>query len=140
MKTWTLIDKAFALKKSALFSDLDLDLLLAIGDKMNTTHFEEGQIIFPINQEAHRMYFIAEGSVCIEDEENQLLSELPKGDFFGDESLFNDKPRSYQAKAKKESTLLTLSKTHLMTIIEECPSVAIRFLYAFALSTGFRNR
>lgn len=140
MKTWTLIDKAFALKKSSLFSELDLDLLLAIGDKMNTSEFDEAEIIFPIYQEAHRMYFIAEGSVIIQDESNAFLTQLRSGEFFGDESLFNDKPRAYNAIAGKNVTLLTLSKTHLMTIIEECPSVAIRLLYAFASTMGFRKR
>ena len=140
MKTWTLIDKAFALKKSVLFSELDLDLLLAIGDKMNTAEFASEEIIFPIHQEAHRMYFIVDGSVIIEDELQKDLCRLQTGEFFGDEALFNDKPRAYSAKAQGNLTLLTLSKTHLLTIIQECPSVAIGLLYAYTSPIRFRKR
>lgn len=140
MKSWTLIDIAFALKKTSLFAELDLDLLLSIADKMGTSRFKEGEVIFPINQEAHRMYLLVAGSVLIKDDSQEVIAELRPIEFFGDESLFNDKPRAYDAIAKGETTLLTLSKTHLLAIITECPTVAISLLYAYTNTIGFRKR
>ena len=63
MKKWSLIDKAFLLKRSTPFVSLDLDILLTFADKLTLVTFEEGEQIFPIEQEAHRMYFIGKGDV-----------------------------------------------------------------------------
>lgn len=140
MKNWNLIEKAFALKKSLLFAELDLDLLLAIADKMNISTFEQDEIIFPLHQEAHKMYLVVEGSVIIEDHKDKIIAILHCGELFGDESLFNDLPRAYTAKANQRVVLLTLSKTHLLTIISECPTVALSLLYAYTSNIGFRKR
>lgn len=130
MKKLGLIDKAFLLKRTPLFATLDLDLILTCADKLGISTFESGDIIFEKGEEAHRMFFIAKGQVRIEDEaKNVLLKGL---DFFGDESLFNEKTRSYRAIAIEPTTLLTLSKTNLLTIISESPSVAVGLLQVYA--------
>mgnify|MGYP000297784411 CR=1 FL=1 len=57
--------------------------------------------------------------------------------FFGDESLFSDKTRTYRAVAEETTTLLTLSKTNLFTMISECPSIGVGFLQVYALKDRF---
>lgn len=128
MKHLTLIDKAFLLKRTAPFSTLDLDLLLTVADKLGLVRFDPGDYIFVIGEEANRMYFIVNGQVQIQGANKQHFYTLENGDFFGEESLFNNKPRSYAALAPMETYILTLSRTNLYTIISECPSVAIGFL------------
>lgn len=140
MRNLTLIDKAFLLKKSRLFSELDLDLLLAIADKLGLVHFEKGKKIFNIHEEASRMFLIVEGQVEILDEAGAHLATLHAEDFFGDESLFSDKPRAYTALSLSDTLLLTLSQTHLMTLISESPSVAVGLLSVYANAMGFRRR
>lgn len=140
MKPLTLIDKAFLLKRTPLFGTLDLDLLLSIADKMGLVLFEAGDEIFPVNQEAHRMYFIAKGTVLIRDAAHQLLARLSTADFFGDESLFNGKLRAYEAISETDTYLLTLSRTHLSMILSECPPVAMGFLQEYSSQMNFRSR
>lgn len=140
MKTLNLIEKAFLLKKTRLFGNLDLDLLLTISDKLGNIHFEADAKIFNFNQEANRMYFIVEGQVLIRDRNQNILAELNPGDFFGDESLFNEKPRAYEAISKTDTLHLILSRTHLLTIIAECPTVAVKLLEVYTASIGFRER
>lgn len=140
MNRFTLIDRAFSLKRTVLFSSLDLDLLLAIADKLTVVSFEEQQHIFGINEEAYHMYFIARGTIEIHDNKNKILATLSTDDFFGDESLFSDQPRAYSAVSKTDSVLFALSRTNLLTIISECPSVAIGFLQAYTSTTPFRPR
>lgn len=124
MKKIGLIDRAFLLKRTPLFASLDLDLILASADKLAVSTWNPNEVIFEKGDEATRMYFIAEGEVdCGE----KILGEI---EFFGDEALFNERPRAYSARATKETTLLTLSKTNLLTIISECPSVAVGLLQA----------
>lgn len=131
MKHLTLIDKAFLLKRTAPFSALDLDLLLTIADKLGLVIFDPNDYIFVTEEEANRMYFIVKGQVHIQDVNKHTLHILETGNFFGEESLFNNKPRGYAAFTPIETHVLTLSRTNLYTIISECPSVAIGFLQVY---------
>src|SRR5688572_17992780 len=100
MKKLTLIDKAFILKKTPMFASLDLDLLLPIADKLVVVHFNESDEIFCVKDEAKRMYFIAKGTVELRDQQQTPLANLHPNDFFGDEALFSEKPRAYNAYSK----------------------------------------
>lgn len=132
MKHLSLIEKAFFLKKTKLFEELDLDLLLAVADKISQDIYDKGEKVFLPNQVANRIYFIAHGAVKLISLSKQTLTTLSTGEFFGDESLFNDKPRAYGAICIEDSLILTISRSHLHTIISECPSVAISLLRSFA--------
>jgi len=132
MKKLTMIDKVFLLKRTPLFYTLDLDLLLAIADKLGMVMFEPEEIVFSIDEDAHRIYFIQKGEVEVRNSAKQLCTTLVQGDYFGDEALFNEKPRAYEAVSKTESLLLTLSRTNLLNIISECPSVALGLLQVYA--------
>lgn len=140
MKQLSLIEKAFFLKKVSLFEDLDLDMLVAIADKMNQDIYDKNESIFEVNHKAVRMYFIAHGEVDLLDEQNNLIYSLKNTDFFGDEALFNEKERTYRAVCKKEALLLTLSKTNLITIITECPSIATALLSQYTLNKSCRYK
>lgn len=138
MKRLTLIDKAFLLKRTAIFSALDLDLLLTVADKLGLVISEPGEVIFFSGEEANRMYFIVKGQVEIRTSNHRLICTLEQGEFFGEESLFNNKPRGYEALTPVETHVLTLSRTNLYTIISECPAVAVGFLQVYASPLQFR--
>lgn len=138
MKRLTLIDKAFLLKRTPLFSALDLDLLLTIADKLLLVAFKAGEYIFLPQEEANRMYFIIKGQVEIRLQKDQSHCVLGNGDFFGEESLFNNQPRAYASFCPIETHVLTLSRTNLYAIISECPSVAVGFLQVYTSAIQFR--
>lgn len=140
MTKLTLIDRAFLLKKTPLFSALDLDLVLAIADKWQVMSFDPDTTIFGINEEAYRLYFIVQGTVEVRSSESKIITLLKPEEFFGEEALFSDKPRAYEAISKTEAVLLALSRTNLFTVISECPSVAVGLLQAYAAVTPFRPR
>ncbi|NGX53541.1 MAG: CRP-like cAMP-activated global transcriptional regulator [Chlamydiae bacterium] len=140
MKALNLIEKAFLLKKTAFFHELDLDLVLSIADKLDLNTFSPDTAIFSIGQETHHMYLIVEGKVKIEDEKRAVLAELRPGEFFGDEAIFTEKPQGYSAIAVTECVILSLSRSHLLTIISECPSVALNLLEAYTANIAFRKR
>lgn len=119
-----LIEKAFLLKRTPLFCNVDLDLILAAADKLGTSEWDQDEVIFEKGDQGTKMYFIASGQVQI----NDVVLESPE--FFGDEALFNEKPRGYSARAVSRTVLLTLSKTNLLTIISESPAVAVGLLQA----------
>jgi CRP/FNR family cyclic AMP-dependent transcriptional regulator len=140
MRNLQLIDKAFFLKKNSLFSSLDLDLLLTIADKTESLFFHSTDTIFRQGQEAHRMYLITAGHVSVEDTNGVPFAELSVGDFFGDEAMFTIKKREYAVRCKTKVELLALSRSHLLSIIYECPSVAISLLEAYTSHLTFRTR
>ncbi|HXF28415.1 MAG TPA: cyclic nucleotide-binding domain-containing protein [Chlamydiales bacterium] len=132
--TLTLIEKTFLLKKCDLFSELDLDLVLAIADKAVLRELENKEMIFSEGQEAAAFYVIIQGSVVI-DEEVTLLPFT----YFGDEALFSQTNRKYSAEASGKTKCLTLSRQHLGEIILECPQVALQLLRAYAAITPYRK-
>lgn len=136
----SLIEKAFFLKKVRLFSELDLELLLAIAEKLHEDDYDANEKIFTPGQVANRIYLIAQGEVQILDERMKPMIELAAGDYFGDESLFNDQPRAYAALCKTDSLFLTLSRSHLLSIISECPSVAVALLQSYSQQLPCRHK
>jgi len=68
------------------------------------------------------------------------MAEIGKGDYFGDESLFNEQARGYSVVAKTDALFLTLSRSHLLSIISECPSVAVSLLQTYAQQIPCRHR
>lgn len=132
MKPLSLIEKAFFLKKVKFFADLDLDLLLAVGEKLHHDEYDQNERIFALHQAANRMYLIVHGIVQILDERLRPICELSSGDCFGDESLFNEQTRNYSAICKTDAHLLILSRSHLLSVISECPSVAVALLQSYA--------
>ncbi len=135
----SLIEKAFFLKKMRLFSDLDLEILLAIAEKLHEDDYDKDEKVFTPGQVANRIYLIYSGSVLIFDEHRRPLAELNVGDYFGDESLFNEQPRGYAASCKTDTLFLTLSRSHLLSIISECPSVAVTLLQAYSQQLPCRH-
>lgn len=140
MKALNVLDKAFLLKKTSLFASLDLDLLLTIADKMELLNFASEEKIFQSNQNASRMYLIVDGKVEILNKAHQSIAVLKPVEFFGDEGIFNEKPRSYTAVCTSNVLLLALSRSHLLSIIDECPNVAIALLEAYSQNIEFRER
>ncbi len=136
----SLIEKAFFLKKVRLFAELDLELLLAIAEKLHEDDYDANEKIFSPGQVANRIYLIAKGTVQILDEKVKPICELGAGEYFGDESLFNDQARSYAAFCKTDALFLTLSRSHLLSIISECPSVAVSLLQAYSQQLPCRHR
>ena len=136
----SLIEKAFFLKRVRLFSELDLELLLAIAEKIHEDDYDAGEKIFSSGQVANRIYLIAKGTVQILDEWMKPRAELGVGDYFGDESLFNDQPRTYTAVCKTDALFLTLSRSHLLSILSECPSVAVALLQSYSQQLPCRHQ
>jgi CRP-like cAMP-binding protein len=136
----SLIEKAFFLKKMRLFNELDLEILLAIAEKLHEDEYDANEKVFTSGQVANRIYLIASGNIQILDDKMRVFAELHTGDYFGDESLFNDQARGYAAICKTDAILLTLSRSHLLSIISECPSVAVALLQSYSQQLPCRHR
>lgn len=135
---YTLVKKAYILRKSSMFQSLDLEELLPIAHKMHPKNLPSNEVIFDIGEIGYSLYFIAAGSVSIRNEKEEEIAELTSGAMFGDEALFSSHQRGYCAESSSPVELLTLSKAELLTIIQEYPKIAIGFLEAYTKVTPFR--
>lgn len=140
MSELILIEKAFFLKKTALFSEVDLDLLLAISDKVDVYEFDKGDFAFSYNQEAKSLYVIFSGTVDILDENDVIVTTLGHFDFFGDEAIYAHTPRNYSARISSDAQLIVISRSHINEIILEAPQVALALIRAYATVTPIRKR
>lgn len=72
--------------------------------------------------------------------ETKLLALLEKGDFFGEMSLLEDKPRFASAVAKTEVTLLRLPRKEFENLFNSEPRVALKQLFALINQLSARLR
>ena len=132
MKKLSLIEKAFFFKKIKIFEEIDLDVLLAVSDKVTQDDYDKNEKIFECNQKGSKLYLIAIGKVSIFDINNNFIENLEENDFLGLESIFNYNERAYTAVCIKDSLIISLARHHLLTIISEYPEVAISILKLFS--------
>lgn len=140
MQQLTLIEKAFLLKKTRIFSMLELDLLLPIADKLGSITVQAGETLFDVGEPAFSMYLIVYGSILAYSERGEELGVLGSGEFFGEESIFSRTPRSYKTYVRTPAQCLTLSQSDLLTIINEYPRVCTGFLEVYTKAMPFRKR
>ncbi len=140
MKTPNLIEKAFFLKKTPLFSGLDLDALLAIADKASVSLFQAGDPVFTFGQGGATLYVIVHGKVQVLEAGGATLGVLTVGSYFGDESVFGLGIRGYGASCLSRAMLLSVARTHLHSIVSEYPSVAFRLLEQYATAVSPADR
>ncbi len=78
--------------------------------------FADGQVIFHQGDASGDMYVIRDGAVTVsrtEDGTETVLATLKAGDFFGEMSLFDGKPRSATVKAAGDVIVESVSKEQL---------------------------
>jgi uncharacterized membrane protein len=119
-----------------LFDTLAQEDLEALATKLTERPFKEGETVFAKGDKGSSMYIVLSGAVQIflpggkEDEPRVVLKDVRTGEYFGELSLFDDKPRSASVEAQVDTVLLELtreefgehlgrSKTAAMAILAE---------------------
>jgi CRP/FNR family transcriptional regulator/CRP/FNR family cyclic AMP-dependent transcriptional regulator len=69
-------------------------------------------------------------SIINEDGREVILAMLGPGDFFGEMSLLDGKPRSANVIATEETELLTLFRSDFLHLVERLPEVAVKVIAA----------
>lgn len=77
---------------------------------MNFEFHERGEMLFKENDPGNKFYIIYEGRIGISIKGRGIVSELKKGDSFGELSLLFGQPRSGTAMVLEKSELITLTK------------------------------
>jgi len=122
------------LRQVPLFESLDDEAAHEYCELLENLDCKAGALLFRAGDEGDAMYLIEEGKVRIfvraKDGHEVTLTELQRGDFFGDMALLDGKPRSADARVIENARMAILSREHFLSFTLSNPNVALEMLTA----------
>ncbi|UCB44115.1 MAG: protein kinase [Dehalococcoidales bacterium] len=121
--------KAEALKGIPLFASISSDDLAELSEKLQERRYRKGQTIFRKDEVGSALYIIRSGDVRIsvpgKEGQSMTLAHLGPGDFFGEMSLLDEKPRSASATAVESTETFILERGDFLEFLRWYPEAAI---------------
>ncbi|MDI6756830.1 MAG: Crp/Fnr family transcriptional regulator [Endomicrobiia bacterium] len=124
------------LKKIVLFrrlSERDLDKIKSIGKFRN---YKPGEIIFGENTSGNALYIVLSGVVKIFTQtglKKKTLAYLQAGEFFGEMSLIDLKPRSASAVALENCELMVIEKKEFNRLLSRDVNIVLNIMRTLTL-------
>ena len=124
------------LERVPFLAGLSEDDLRWLADRLHRRKYGRGDIIFQKDEPGQSLFIIENGSVRIYIPGTQgadlTLAVMGPGDFFGDLSLLDDRPRSASAVAAIDSVLLSLERSDFSSLLRSRPDAALAVLATIA--------
>ena len=124
------------LRQVPLFESLDDEAAKNLCELLETLDCEAQKVLFRAGDAGDAMYLIERGKVRISvqatDGRELTLTELGRGDFFGEMVLLDGQPRSANAAVAEEARLAVLSREDFLSFMRSNPNVALEMLTALA--------
>jgi CRP/FNR family cyclic AMP-dependent transcriptional regulator len=124
------------LRHVPLFESLDNEAAHELCELLESLDCKSGAVLFRAGDSGDAMYLIEEGKVriCVraKDGYEVTLTELERGDFFGEMALLEGKPRSADARVAEDARLAVLSREHFLSFVRSNPNVGLEMLTALA--------
>jgi len=126
------------LRHVPLFESLDTETAHELCELLESLDSKAGTVLFRTGDEGDALYIIEHGKVRIsvraEEGHEVTLTELHRGDFFGEMALVDGKPRSADARVAEDARLAVLSREHFLSFVGGNPNVAL------GMPTALTNR
>jgi CRP/FNR family cyclic AMP-dependent transcriptional regulator len=121
------------LSRIQLFQELTPKDLRHLADHTERRTFARNEIIFNAGDTGNDLHMIEKGRVEIfipqrKQGKKLILATLTAGQFFGELSLFDRKPRSATACASESSEILVLKQETVLSYIKDHPEAAVAIL------------
>jgi CRP-like cAMP-binding protein len=120
----------------SIFAGLSEDELSLLADVARERHYRAGAKIIEKDDTGASLFLIREGAVKVtlprRDGEDVQLNEMGAGEFFGEMSLFDGKPRSAIVYADIDTTVIEIERDRFLEQIREKPGMALRILAVMA--------
>jgi CRP/FNR family transcriptional regulator, cyclic AMP receptor protein len=114
------------------FADLSENDITMVSQLVVTKTFPRDNLIVLAEDEGDTLFVIVSGQVKVsiisEDGREVILSMLGPGDFFGEMSLLDGKPRSATVIAVEETVLMSLRRSEFLRLLERVPELAVKLL------------
>ena len=119
------------LAAAPLFAAVDAGGLQRIADRAVEVVFRGGHIIARQGEVGTGFFLIVDGGARVV-RDGQTIATLGPGDFFGELSVLDGRPRVAQVIADSETTCLALATWDLEAVIGEQPAVGLALLRGLA--------
>jgi CRP/FNR family cyclic AMP-dependent transcriptional regulator len=124
------------LRHVPLFESLDDETARKLCQLLESIDCKAETSLFRAGDEGDAMYLIERGKVRIRvqatDGRDMTLTELGRGDFFGEMALLDGQRRSADAIVAEDARLAVLSREHFLSFVRSSPDVALELLTALA--------
>ncbi|MEN6393376.1 MAG: cyclic nucleotide-binding domain-containing protein [Anaerolineaceae bacterium] len=114
------------LEQLYIFEGIPRQQLIEIASRFESMVINRGERIFSEGDEGDEFYLISSGRVLItkaDRHRQRVLAILSEGDYFGEEALLYDRPRSASAVALEKTVLLCLNSEHFNELLREYPLI-----------------
>jgi CRP-like cAMP-binding protein len=119
------------LEAMPLFDGLDADDLGGVADRTVEVDYSQGGVIVREGEIGTGFFVIVSGQVRVV-RDGETVSTLGPGEFFGELSVLDHRPRNAQVAAVAPTTCLALASWDLEDVITEQPRVALSMLRVLA--------
>ena len=130
------MDRQALLQKLPLFAELKAEDLAQLAQNLQVRRKRKDESVFEKGDLGTTMFVVASGRVDIVlpsiDAEAVLLKEIGPGEYFGELSLFDDKPRSASARCSTQVELLELDRATLTEYLSGRPHAALAILHTMS--------
>ena len=124
------------LRSGKLFSGMLATELRDLEQTAQFKFYKAGRNIFQEGDPGDGLYLIAEGTVQITclvgQDQRRVLSQLTKGDFFGEMAVLDEQPRSATATAETDVKLHFIAREDLLRVLSKSPSLAVGLMREFS--------
>ncbi len=135
---------AEALKDQPLLKDLTPDEKARVAPLFFEKTYTSNATLFVEGMTGEILYLIKKGSVNITKKttsgQEAVLATLKEGEFLGEMSLIDNRPRTATARVAEESSLLVMTKKAFTTLLEKYPDTALKILLVFLKIANERLR
>src|ERR1700745_3901408 len=118
------------LREVPLFESLDDSAAKEVCELLETLDCEAQKVLFRAGDAGDAMYIIERGKVriCVQatDGHEVTLTELGRGDFFGEMALLDGQQRSANAGIAEDARLAVLSREHFLSFMRSRPDLALK--------------
>lgn len=116
-----------------------IDFSLLIGPQIPSRTFKAGDTIFKQGEPATELYVVKNGRVGIQ-LGNRILDTLDSYDIFGEMALIDQAPRSADAIAVTDVTLIPVSEKQFLFLVSQTPFFALKVMRVLARRLRAANK
>ena len=124
--------KVKPLKENEIFKSLNDREIALLATFIEERSYQAGTPLFYENMKSEAMYIIVSGRIklskMLSEGEERTLTVLEAGDYFGENALLEEGPRTVSAIVLQDANLLVLKRSSFQKLIEKEPTLAMKVI------------
>jgi CRP/FNR family transcriptional regulator, cyclic AMP receptor protein len=126
------VAKIKPLKDNEIFKPLSDQEIAVLSKIVDEKSYPPGTAIFYENMKGEAMYIVVSGQVrlskMLSEGEEKTLTVMGPGDYFGENALLEEGPRTVTAIVSHEASLLVIRRAAFNKLLDEAPKVAVKVI------------